>query len=73
LALAITGATGSNDAVLRAWATALAVAWLELHARDVRDEWRMLAEKALKWIDNTHAVPPGGGTWVDVARAFLKS
>jgi Ca-activated chloride channel homolog len=73
LASAITGATGSYDDVLRAWATALAIEWLQLNADDVRDEWRMLAAKARPWIDNTHAVPPGGGTWVDAARAFLKS
>ena len=68
---AVAGATGSRDEIVRAWATALAVVWLRERAAGVEDEWRMLVAKAQKWIDNTRAVPPGGGTWLDAARAFL--
>lgn len=61
----------SRDDVRRAWATALAVAWLHARAGAVVGEWRMLAAKARKWIHGVPAVPPGGGTWVDAATAFL--
>jgi hypothetical protein len=69
---AITGATGRSDDVRRAWATALAVAWLELRAAGAHDEWQMLYAKARTWLDNTPAVPPDGRTWLDFAREFLK-
>jgi hypothetical protein len=68
---AVAGATGSRDEIVRAWATALAVVWLRERAAGVEDEWRMLVAKAQKWIDNTRTVPPGGGTWLDAARAFV--
>ena len=61
----------SRDDARRAWATALAVAWLHARAGAVVGEWRMLAAKAQKWIHGVSAVPPGGGTWVDAATAFL--
>jgi hypothetical protein len=65
-------ATGFRDDVRRAWATALAIAWLEQNAADGEDEWRLLAAKGRKWIDGTSAVPPGGGTWTDAAGQFLR-
>jgi Ca-activated chloride channel family protein len=34
----------------RAWATAVALAWLERHASDTRDEWTLLARKAEAWL-----------------------
>ena len=68
---AIEDARGSRDDVQRAWATALALAWLEQHAANAEDEWRMLATKGRKWIDATPAIPPGGGTWMNAARGFL--
>jgi Ca-activated chloride channel family protein len=73
LSSAVTRATGRGDEIRRAWATALAVAWLELHAASARDEWQMLASKARKWLDHTPAVPADGGTWLDFAREFSKT
>jgi hypothetical protein len=35
----------------RAAATTLALVWLEREARDSRDEWRLLAEKAREWLE----------------------
>jgi hypothetical protein len=32
------------------WATLVALAWLERHAADTRDEWQLLARKADVWI-----------------------
>ena len=71
LSSAIAGATGPIDDIRRAWATALAVAWLALHAASARDEWRMLAAKARRWLDTTPAIPPDGRTWLDLARAGI--
>ncbi len=42
------------DATARAWATALAVAWLERHASAQQDEWRTLAVKAHRWLGREH-------------------
>ena len=69
---AIENARGSGNDVQRAWATALALAWLEEHAAEARDEWRLLAAKAREWIDATPAIPPGGGTWMDAAMECLR-
>jgi hypothetical protein len=55
----------------QAWATALAVAWLERNAGDVGDEWRLLALKARDWLDAVAAVPDGGRSWLDAARQEL--
>ena len=71
LEAAIANATGSADEIRRAWATALAVAWLQLHASGVEDEWRLLVAKARKWIDAAGAAPEGGSGWVDVALRAL--
>lgn len=53
-----------------AWATALAVAWLERHAADREEEWRLLADKTLAWLDTCPAQPVSG-TWLDAARAWV--
>jgi Ca-activated chloride channel family protein len=68
---AVRGATGKPDEVLRAWATALAIVWLEQNAADREVEWRLLAEKARKWLDATTAVPPSPGTWHDLAANYM--
>ena len=69
---ALAGAVGSPLSVRRAWATALALAWLQLRAADQHDEWKLLGAKAQKWIGDVNAVPPGGWTWIDAARGFLE-
>lgn len=57
----------------RAWATALAIAWLELNARDAEDEWRLLSRKARAWLDNVRAVPRSGLSSREAGRRFLAS
>ena len=69
LEAALRGATGEE--VRRAWATALAIAWLEARAPQARGEWRLLAAKARKWLDRVQARPPAGGRWIDAAAALL--
>lgn len=54
----------------RAWATALALLWLERRAGDCRDEWRLLARKAEAWLRACPA-PPAGGTWRDLASRWI--
>jgi hypothetical protein len=58
--------------VLRAWATALALAWLSKNARGVEDEWRLLAGKAKRWLDRTTCVPPRAATWVEEAAGVVQ-
>jgi hypothetical protein len=71
LRAAVQGATGPQKEISRAWATALALAWLGRNAADAEDEWRLLAIKARKWLDSTAAVAPGGSSWTQEAERFL--
>jgi Ca-activated chloride channel homolog len=57
----------------RAWATALALVWLDQHAGEVGDEWRLLANKARGWLNKVAAAPPASGqTWIHEAEAFMR-
>ena len=58
---------GSEGDALQAWATAQALAWLEVHAADRRDEWEMLAAKANAWL--RHVPDPALTAWMWPARA----
>jgi hypothetical protein len=49
----------------RAFATALALSWLETTAKDARGEWALLAKKARKWLEKCPSRPSGGGDWLD--------
>jgi hypothetical protein len=69
---ALAGATGNPGDARKAWATALALLWLRTEARLVEDEWSLLAAKARRWLDDTDAVPPGRGAWLDAAADFLR-
>jgi hypothetical protein len=33
-----------------AWATAIALAWLDRYANDIRDEWELIARKGREWL-----------------------
>ena len=68
---AVKGATGPQPELLRAWATALSIAWLGRNAADVEDEWRLLAAKAQRWIDGASVVAPVGGAWLEEAKSYL--
>lgn len=58
-------AAGQRESIHRAWATALALNWLEDQALEWRDEWSLLAKKALKWLDRCPAKPASGKSWFD--------
>jgi Ca-activated chloride channel family protein len=68
---ALAGSTGTKDEVRKAWATALALAWLEVHAPGAEAEWRLLAAKAMKWLDSVTARPADGGSWRDLSARLL--
>lgn len=71
LEAALSGATPGDPAMVRAaWATALALAWLGRHADDSKDEWRLLADKANKWLAGVVVAPPGA-SWAQMARRFV--
>jgi Ca-activated chloride channel family protein len=69
---ALSGATGDRDDVRKAWATALALAWLDREAFQVEHEWRMLAAKARNWLDDVQAAALDGDTWAARAAKFLQ-
>jgi von Willebrand factor A domain-containing protein 5 len=65
------GATGDPEEAARAWATALALAWLEANAADSRDEWEILADKAKAWLSRCGASLPGDEEWLAAAAPAL--
>jgi Ca-activated chloride channel family protein len=71
LEAALIGAKGPTEEVRRAWATALAHAWLIAEARDAEQEWRALAAKAREWLARSRA-QPAGADWLVTASSFLR-
>jgi Ca-activated chloride channel family protein len=71
LEAALSGAPGGPDMVRAAWATTLALAWLELHAADSKDEWRLLANKARSWLAGAMSAGAGGDSLVRLAGRFV--
>ena len=69
LEAALRGAT--EEEIRRAWATALAIVWLETRAPQARGEWRLLAAKASEWLGRVQARPPAGADWIEAAAAHL--
>jgi hypothetical protein len=67
----IPDAGGQQKAIRRAWATALAVNWLESEAGEWSDEWSLLAKKARIWLDRCPAKPAGGESWLDAVAAVV--
>jgi hypothetical protein len=73
LEAALSSATGDKEDIRKAWATALALAWLRHHAREAESEWEMLAAKARKWLDDAPATFACGTAWMEAATTFLRS
>jgi Ca-activated chloride channel family protein len=73
LQVAHIGATGNPEEAGRAWATALALQWLEADVPALVDEWRLVAMKARVWLDAVTARPAGRRTWSDEAARHLRS
>jgi hypothetical protein len=71
LEAALADATGNADEARTAWATALALAWLEEHARDAEGEWRLLAEKARMWLSGVTARPAPGVSWAEAGARLM--
>jgi predicted trehalose synthase len=69
---ALSGVAASTSATRQAWATALGVAWLERNTADAAAEWRLLADKARRWLDGLGVVPTRGRSWLDAARTELR-
>jgi hypothetical protein len=68
----LTAVSGDREESRRAWATALALAWLQDHASACIDEWRLLGQKARSWLARVAGVPANGATWIDTANRFLR-
>jgi len=67
-------ALGERDDVVetrRAWATALALAWLETRAPDREEEWRFLARKAMRWLEAHAGGMRDAAAWRRAAVAAL--
>jgi hypothetical protein len=68
---ALAGASGNPREARRAWATALALAWLDARP-EAKVEWDLLAEKAEEWLARASqsSRPRGGSDWLDLARSY---
>ncbi|HSF15796.1 MAG TPA: hypothetical protein VLK65_09600, partial [Vicinamibacteria bacterium] len=62
--------TGDRTEARRAWATALALHWLEAEASDWRDEWELMHTKATAWLARCNATPKSGEAWLTAASRF---
>eukprot|EP00066_Takifugu_rubripes_P030649 XP_011619915.1 PREDICTED: von Willebrand factor A domain-containing protein 5A-like [Takifugu rubripes] len=62
-------ATGNNKMEDEVWATILALIWLRGEKMDAEDEWSLLAQKALSWLQATNA--PYSTKCVDVGNSLL--
>jgi hypothetical protein len=67
----LTDASRPASEARRAWATALALAWLEKEAAESQDEWRLLAYKARTWLESTRARLASGEDWITSAKRLL--
>jgi hypothetical protein len=63
--------SGDLPTIRRAWATVLALAFLEGQAASAAEEWALLAGKARDWLKRCGAVPPTGEPWIVLARRIL--
>ncbi len=63
-------APGHEPASRAAWATAVALMWLELNAVALVDEWSLIARKAAAWIDTVKA-SLSGADYRELARRWL--
>jgi Ca-activated chloride channel family protein len=67
------GVIGNADEARKAWATALALAWLDTHAHDVEDQWRLLAAKGRGWLRGVSARLADGTGWAEAGTTFLST
>ena len=70
---ALAGGSGSPSDLHRAWATALAIAWLRLYAPADEEEWNLLSRKARRWLDEVAATLPGGQGWIEEGLRFMSA
>ena len=68
---ALSGATGKDTDTRKAWATAVALAWLDDHAPEFAEEWKLAADKARRWLNGVNARPADGGSWSGAAARLL--
>jgi Ca-activated chloride channel family protein len=62
---------GDRDLARRAWATALAVRWLETNAAECADEWELLVKKANQWLMACPTRLANGKSWLAEAAEHI--
>ncbi|HYN03001.1 MAG TPA: hypothetical protein VE359_11185, partial [Vicinamibacteria bacterium] len=61
----VAGGAG-KDICRRAFATALALRWLQVKCADTRQEWEGLSQKAYEWLQRT---PPSADFWIEAVKS----
>jgi hypothetical protein len=64
-------AIGDPKEARRAWATALAVAWLDSEFSEWNQECALLKRKATRWLQDCPSRPKSGEPWITAATRFL--
>jgi hypothetical protein len=67
------GAEAGNAEARRVWATALAIAWLNLHGSSSREQWALVEMKAREWLHHMMTAMPEGGPWITKAEEYLRA
>ena len=70
---AAVGAPREANGMEKAWATALAITWLEVQVPDAIDQWRLVAAKAREWLDRSAVASPDKRSWLELAHEFLST
>ena len=67
------GADAGSAEVRRVWATALAIAWLQLHESSAREQWELVEMKAKRWLARMAPDLPGGTPWIAKTEEYLRA
>jgi hypothetical protein len=66
-------AVGDAKEVRRAWATALALSWLDSEFSEWDQECVLLKRKATRWLQDCPTQPKTGEPWIAAAARFLSA
>lgn len=66
------GADAGSAEARCVWATALAIAWLELNEGRAREQWELVEMKAKRWLARMAPALPGGAPWIAKTEEYVR-